>query len=172
MEILAENRFVLTESLFMEGLQCISRETYGKTAKKCSMALILMWVVLSAVLLLIGGTLFQCFVYLAAILFFCLWLNVLAPRKNAKKSWDALLNRCGEDSERVTCFYEDRLEIDAGGTLKTIPYGDIEKIRQTKQLFLLVCKDKVGVMVAKDGFVSGSAEVIANLIHSAQNEGV
>jgi hypothetical protein len=155
----------------LEGLQGISRESYGKTAKKCSLLLLLMWVVLSAVLLLIGGTLFQAFVYLAAILFFCLWLNVLAPRKNARKSWDALVCRCGEDSERITRFYEDHLEIDAGGSIKTIPYGDIAEIKQTKQLYLLVCKDKVGVMLTKDGFVSGSAEDVTALIAGAQNEG-
>ena len=171
MDILAENRFQMTKQLFFEGLLRLSQDSYGKTAKKCTLFLLVIWVVMSALLLFIGGTVLQALVYLAAILLFCLWLNVLVPRKNAKKSWEALVNRCGEKAERITRFYEDRLEIDAGGTLKIVPYSEIVAIRQTKQLYVLVCTDKVGVMVAKNGFVSGSAEEIMALIEGAQNKG-
>lgn len=164
MEILAENRYVMTKSLFLEGLNCMSRDSYGKTAKKCTIGLLLLWVVMSGLLLAIGGTVGQALVYLAAIGFICLWLNVLAPRKQANKRWDALLSRCGEDSERSTCFYEDHLEIITDGFQKTIPYSDIVKIMQTKQLYVLVCKDKMGVMVTKDGFVTGSAGEVTALI--------
>lgn len=171
MEIIAENHFHMTKPLFFEGLLRLSRDSYGKTAKKCSLALLVFWFVLSVILTLIGGYQLQVLVYLVVILVFCFWLNVTAPRKNAKKSWEALVNRCGEDPERITRFYEDRLEIDAGGTLKIVPYSDIVAIKQTKKLYVLVCADKVGVMVTKDGFVSGSAEEIMALIKGAQNEG-
>lgn len=171
MEILAENRYQMTKQLFLEGLKRLSRDSYGKTARKATLVLLIMWVVLTVVLMCIGGTYLQALAYLAAILFFCLWLNVLAPRKHAKKSWEALINRCGDTPERITRFYEDRLEIDSGGTIKTIPYEEIVDIKQSRQLWLLVCRDKMGVMLTKDGFVSGSAEVVTALITAAQNEG-
>lgn len=170
MEILAENRFQMTKQLFFEGLLRLSRDSYGKTAKKCTLFLLLIWVVMSALLLFIGGTMFQALVYLVVMLYFCLWLNVLAPRKNAKKSWEALVNRCGENPERITRFYEDRLEIASDGTLKIVPYSEIVAIKQTKQLCVLVCEDKVGIMVTKSGFVSGSAEEIMALIEGATKE--
>lgn len=168
MEILIENRFSVTKSLFFEGLGCLSRDSYGKTAKKITLLLLVMWAVLSVVLMLIGGTWMQALAYLAAILFFILWLNVLAPRKHAKKSWEALVNRSVEEPERITRFYEDHLEIDIGGSLKDIPYGDIVQIKQTKLLYVLVCADKMGVMLTKDGFVKGSAEEMEALIAAAQ----
>ena len=168
MEILAENRYVMTKALFLEGLNRMSRDSYGKTAKKCTIGLMLLWVVMTGLLLAIGGTFAQSLVYLAAIGFVCLWLNVLAPRKQAKKSWNALLSRCGENSQRSTCFFDDHLEISTDGFRKTIPYSDIVKILRTKQLYVLVCRDKMGVMVTKDGFVTGSAEQIMALIDGAE----
>ncbi len=168
MDIQVENRFVMTKPLFLEGLGCLSRDSYGKTAKKCSLLLLVMWAVLSAVLMLIGGTWMQALAYLAAILFFILWLNVLAPRKHAKKSWEALVNRSVEEPERITRFYEDHLEIDVDGSLKTISYSDIVNIKQTKLLYVLVCRDKMGIMLTKDGFVKGSVEDVEALITAAQ----
>ena len=166
MEILAENRFSLTEKLFLEGMGCLSRNSYGKTARKYTLILLLIWVILSALLLFLGGTVAQALVYLAAILFLCYWLNVAAPRKHAKKSWDALISRSGDDPQRITRFYPDHLEVDAGDTVKTISYGDILQVRETKNLIMLICADKMGVMVAKNGFTIGNYEEITALIRS------
>lgn len=171
MDILAENRFTLSKQLFSEGLTCLSWDTYGKSAKKITLVLFAIWAVMSAVLMFIGGNLVHVLTYLAAIGAICLWINVLLPRKHIKKNWEALVNRCGDDLERSTRFFEDRLEIEAGDTLKIVPYCDIVTVKQTDKLYLLVCQNKVGVMVAKDGFVSGSAEEIMALIAAAQNEG-
>lgn len=167
MEMLAENSFSLTEELFREGMGCLSRNSYGKTATKWTLILLLIWAVISAVLLFLGGPVSQTLVYLAAILFLCYWLNVAAPRKHAKKAWDALLSRSGEDPRRITRFYPDHLEVDAGGTVKTVPYGDVLQIRETKNLIMLICADKTGIMVAKKGFTLGNYEEITALIRSA-----
>lgn len=172
MEILAENRFHLTRALFFEGMARISRDTYGKWARKFTLVFLIVWAVMAILLLCIGGTIGQALIYLALVAVICLWLNLLAPRSQAKKAWKALVSRCGEDPERITRFYGEHLEIDAGGALKTIPYTDILEIKQTKGLLVLVCADKVGVMAAKDGFVSGSAENVLALLQGAQYKGV
>lgn len=57
--------------------------------------------------------------------------------------------------------------MDAGGTLKTVPYGDVLQIRETKNLVMLICADKTGIMVAKKGFTLGNYEEITALIRSA-----
>jgi hypothetical protein len=167
MEMVAENSFSLTEGLFREGMGCLSRNSYGKTATKWTLILLLLWGIISALLLFLGGPVSQILVYLAAILFLCYWLNVAAPRKHAKKAWDALLSRSGDDPQRTTRFYPDHLEVDAGGTVKTVPYGDVLQIRETKNLIMLICADKTGVMVAKNGFTIGNYEEIIALIRSA-----
>ncbi len=167
MEILAENRFYLTKSLFLEGMARISRDSYGKTAKKCTLIFLLVWAVMSALLLAIGGTIIQALIYLVIILLFCLWLNVVPPRKHAKKSWKALVDRCGEDPERITRFYEDHLEIDAGGVIKSIPYSEILEAKQSKHLLVLICADKMGVILAKDGFTQGNTEEVLALLQGA-----
>ena len=167
MEMLAENSFALTEGLFREGMGCLSRNSYGKTAGKWTLILLLIWVVISAVLIFLGGPVSQILVYLAAILFLCYWLIVAAPRKHAKKAWDALLSRSGEDPRRITRFYPDHLQVDAGGTVKTVPYGDVLQIRETKNPIMLICADKTGIMVAKKGFTLGNYEEITALIRSA-----
>lgn len=166
MEMLAENSFALTEGLFREAMGCLSRNSYGKTAGKWTLILLLIWVVISAVLIFLGGPVSQILVYLAAILFLCYWLIVAAPRKHAKKAWDALLSRSGEDPRRITRFYPDHLQVDAGGTVKTVPYGDVLQIRETKNLIMLICADKTGIMVAKKGFTLGNYEEITALIRS------
>ena len=43
MEILAENRFYMTKPLFFEGMARISKDTYGKWAKKFTLVLLLVW---------------------------------------------------------------------------------------------------------------------------------
>jgi hypothetical protein len=166
-EIFAENQFSLTEKLFLEGMGCLSRNSYGKTAGKYTGILLLIWAGISGLLLFLGGSFGQTLVYLAAILFLCYWLNVAAPRKHAKKAWNALLSRSGEDPQRITRFYRDHLEVDAGGTVKAISYGDILQILETKNLIMLICADKMGVMVAKNGFTIGNYEEITALIRSA-----
>lgn len=167
MKILAENRFALTKPLFMEGMLRISRDSYGKSAKKAVLLFLVVWVVVAIGLMYTEGTIFQALIYLLVMMGFGLWLNVVPPRKHAKKSWEALVNRSGEDPERITRFYEDHLEADAGGSIKSVPYEDILQIRQSKRLLLLTCEDKVTIMVAKEGFTSGSAEEITALIRGA-----
>ena len=170
MKILAENRFTLTKPLFMEGMLRISKDSYGKSAKKAVLFFLAVWVVVAIGLMYTAGTVLQIIVLLFVILGFSLWLNIAPPRKHAKKSWEALVNRSGEDPERVIRFFENHLEADAGGSIKSVPYGEILWIRQSKNLLLLTCEDKITVMVAKDGFTSGSIQQITTLIRSAADQ--
>lgn len=164
MDILAENRFSLTEKLFLEGMGCLSRNSYGKTAGKYTLFLLLIWVIITAVLLFLGSTFAYPLVYLAAILFLCFWLNIAVPRKHAKKSWDALLSRSGDEPQRITRFYRDHLQVDAGGTVKNISYDNVVRIQETSNLIMVLCADKTGVMLAKNGFTVGNKEEITALI--------
>ncbi len=164
MEPICENRFSITKSLFFEGTRCLYREGYGKTARKYSLLFLLVWAVMAAFLLITGGTLGQTLVYLLLVAAICLWLNVLIPYNQGKRGWKALVCRYGDSLERRTCFYADHLVIGGDCAEKIVPYGEILEIKESRQLLVLVCADQVGVLIAKDGFVSGSAAQIRELI--------
>lgn len=167
MEILAENRFHMTKSLFFEGMTRISKDTYGQWAKKFTLVLLLVWAAAAMLLLCIGGTLAQGLIYLVPVSAICLWMNLLVPRRRAKKAWAALVNRGGEDPERVTRFYEDHLMIEASGAEKIFAYSDISEIKETKHLLVLICGEKQGILLTKDGFSLGDCEKVLALVQGA-----
>lgn len=167
MKPIAENRFSITKQLFYEGMLSISKDSYGKAAIKYSFVFVAIWVAMAAFLLFTGGTIGQALVYLLLVGVIILWLNVFAPRSHAKKGWNALVNRYGSAMERRTRFYRDHLEIDGDCAAKTVTYQEILEIKESKHLYVLICVDKVGVMVAKDGFAYGDFDEIKSLIREA-----
>lgn len=168
MELLAENRFQLTKALFFEGLLRISKDGYGKAAKKYSLVFLAVWAAMAAFICLTGGTFSQTLIYLAIVGVILLWLNVLSPRSHAKKSWEALVNRHGSRMERRVRFYGDHLEVDGDCTEKHVDYPDILQIRESAHLYILICADKAGILIAKEGFTQGDAAKVLALIQGAQ----
>lgn len=164
MEILAENRFNLTKSLFMEGMAQVSRHSNKKLKKQIALLLLLLWAVMSALLLLIGSSPVQVLIYLVVFLILGFWFNVQMPKNHAKKAWDSLVYRCGENPERATRFYSDHLEIESGESVKSVLYSEISVILQTDRLVVLICQDKMGILVPKSGFILGSPDDIQALV--------
>ncbi len=168
MKILAENRFTITKSLFIEGMLRVSRENYGKFAKKALAFMVLAWLLLAAVTLWRD----QSPVYVAMeLVVLCLagfWITVYMPRHQAKRAFDSLQNRGG--LERDLRFYQDQLEIDASGTQKVVSYSEIQQVLTAKRLLILVTEDKTGVLVKRDGFLSGSEAVVRERIQQAKAE--
>lgn len=166
MNILAENRFTITKSLFLEGMRRVSRESYGKTARKAVAFLALVWFLLAAVALWQQqGLGFVC-VELLVVCFAGLWITVVLPRSKAKRAFRTLENRSGS-LERITRFYPDRLEIDAAGTQTEVLYTEIRQILTGSRLLILVTDDKTGIMLKRDGFLLGSEDDVRALIRQA-----
>ena len=167
MEPIAENRFSITRALYSEGMLRISRDSYGKAARKYSLVFLAIWVVMSAFLLCTGGTPGQVAVYLLMLCLILIWLNILAPRNHVKKAWNSLFQRYGSAMSRRVRFYQDHLEVDGDCTKKSIPYQDILEIQESKNLYLLISAGKVAVMVAKEGFTHGNCDEVLALIQRA-----
>ena len=164
MEPLAENRFTITKELFYEGILRVARESYGPFVKKVLLVLAVLWAVLAAVTLIGSGSLSYAVVEFVVVVLIGIWLSVLMPRNKARRAWAALENRCGADLERITRFYPSYLEIDGGGEETTVFYEDVRQILLSKRLLVLTCADRVGVLVARDGFVSGDTAGVQALI--------
>ena len=167
MDHLAENRFTLTKGLFLEGMLRISRDGYGKAARKYSLVFLALWAAMAAFICLTGGTFSQTLIYLAIVGVILLWLNVLSPRSHAKKSWEALVKRHGEHMERRVRFFRDHLEVDGDCTEKYVDYPEILEIKESRHLYILICADKAGILIAKEGFTRGDAANILALIQGA-----
>ncbi len=168
MEPLAENRFTITKELYYEGALRVDRERMAPFAKKAMLALAAAWAVLAAVTLFSRGSAVFVLIELVVIALVGIWLTVFFPRSKARRGWRALEDRCGTDLERVTRFYRDRLEIDGAGADVAIPYGEVEQFLSSERLLILLSTGKRGVLLAQDGFVTGSAALVRELIEQHQ----
>ncbi len=164
MKIYAENKITVTKSLFIEGMLRICRDSYGKTARRAVLVLAGLWVALLIFTLAVKGDLLQTTGILALVVFVSLWLLVLMPRSNAKRAWKAQEARYGSTMDRTAYFYEDHLVIQGDCVEKTVEYGRIRQIQRSKNLMILITTDKVGVMLALDGFEKLTAEQVEALI--------
>lgn len=160
----AENRFTVTKPLFYEGMLRLSRDTYGKFASRAMLVFFAIWAVLLLFTLLTGGNLNSVLFCLGVIVLLGVWLCIWTPRNNAKKAWRSLQSQYGDSAKRITRFYNDHLEISGDCAEKSVSYTDIREIKQSKNLILLVGFDKVGIMLAKDGFTRGDGQTIYALI--------
>ncbi len=164
MEPLVENRFTITKELYYEGTLRVTRESFGPFAKKATLALAAAWAVLAAATLLSRGSAVFVLIELVVIALVGVWLNVFFPKSKARRGWRALEDRCGTDLERITRFYEDRLEIDGAGAEVTIPYEDVERFLSSEHLLILLSTDKKGVLLDRNGFVMGGEDLVRELI--------
>ena len=163
MEPLAENRFTITKELFYEGMLRVTKESYGPFVKKIMLVLAAAWAVLAAVTLMGSGSLSYAVVELVVVVLIGVWMSVFVPRNKARRAWAALENRSG-DMERVTRFYPGYLEAGNGSEEITVFYEDIRQILHSEHLLVLLSVEKVGVLIARDGFVSGDAAAVQALI--------
>ena len=163
MELLAENRFTITKELFYEGMLRVIKESYNPFRKKVLLALAAAWAVLAAFTLFKRGSLSYAVVEFVVVAFIGVWLSVFVPRNKARRAWAAMEAR-GGDLERVTRFYPDYLEADNGIEEITVFYEDIRQILQTEHLLIFLNMERVGILAARDGFVSGDAAAVQALI--------
>jgi hypothetical protein len=164
MEKMAENRFTITKKLYMEAMLRMSGVSYGKTAGKIICLILGAWCAFLIYVLATGKNPGQMLGSLGVICAVALWILVGMPRYYARRAWRKLQNQYGTDMERSIVFYADHMEAYSESVEKIISYEDIRQIMQSKHLLILICNDKTGVLVARNGFSAGSEETVLNLI--------
>lgn len=170
MELLAENRFTITKALCYEGMLRISAEGYGKFARKAVMVLAAAWLVLTAMTLWQGQSLGYMAIEFLVLCMVSLWICVFVPRNKAGRAFRALRSRYGEDMERRTCFYADRLVVSTAESRTEINYSEITQVLYSARLLVLVTADNAGVMLKRDGFTLGSGDIVENLLKNTESE--
>ena len=164
MEILAENRFVMTKALFVEGRLRLTRDSYGKSANKLGAAALILLAVVVPVSLLLGLGSASVGMEVLTLGFAAFWLLYGFPRSSAKDAYKALVKKCGDEPERVTRFFADQLEIEGPGVHAVLAYSQIEQVLRTRHLLILVSDEKAGVLLKLDSFTSGSEETVRQLL--------
>lgn len=169
MEPLAENRFTITKKLFYEGMLRVIRENYNSFIKTIILVLAAAWAVLAVVTLMSGGKAYFLVLELVVVAAIGVWLGVFMPRSKAKQAWEGMKNRSEAEMERITRFYPEYLVADNGAEEITVFYEDIEKTLQSEHLLVILNTEKMGILVARDGFVSGDMAAVQALIEGERN---
>ena len=163
----AENHFTLTKKLFLEGMLRVSRDSYSKFALKYILLLAALWAAFLVYTLMTAGSMANVLICLVVVALLSLWIGVWTPRKHAKKAWNAQRRIYGDTMERTTTFYGDHLEIRGDCAERDIDYTDIRKVLESRNLILLLCHDRMGILLAQDGFTRGDAQTVKDLIREA-----
>ena len=161
---IGECSFVLTKKLFYESMQCVQKDSMDRTLKRAIILLVLIWLGTSVYTLVKGGGLAyaatELFVMLALIVLVTVWI----PRRRAKAAWNAMEMSGKADGERSVRFYEDRLEVECIGEITEADYEDVKKALFTDNLLILVCEDKKGIIIEKNGISGINEEKLLEMI--------
>ena len=169
-EPIANSRFILTKPLFLEGIRRVHAQSMDRAARFLLLALAGVWAVFAAVTWLRGGAMGFVLVQLPVLALVALWIVVLLPRSRAKQAYRSYIAKYGEDTERETEFFSDRLHVSAGGRETDVLYRDIRHTLRTKHLLIFLTEDKTGILVPENSFESGSAALVLRRIEECRAE--
>ncbi len=164
MDLIAENRFTVTEELFREGMKRIIGLDYGPTLKKLIIFLTVVWAGVTGFSIWKGGHVFPILIETVTFAAVCVYLAVYIPRSRIKRGWKAINERSDGNMERVTRFYEDRMEVLTSVDPLIVNYEDVTRTLETEHLLIIQNTGKLGVMTALDGFTVGGKEDVLRLI--------
>ena len=162
---LAENRFMLTKAVFTEGMRRVWADNSGKTIHRLLAVPGLLWLVFTGFTLHRGGGMAMPLMELFVLLLLVLWAELWLPRGRAQRAWRGM-----QETERVTRFFADHLEVCAADRRITLAYTEISRILYSKNLLILVAADKTGILLRRDSFTAGTEEEAVRLINDSQKE--
>lgn len=165
METIAENRTLVTKSLFFEAMSAAGKaKTSGLRAV---LVLAVLWLALLGLTLWQGMPLASAFIELAVIAAVGFWILAILPRGQYRKAFLLLEKRSHGQMERTLTFFPDQFFVVSGGEKLRFSYSEIVSWKETKHLLVLTCADKTGIMMDKQGFSKGDAQTV---IHKLQEE--
>ena len=167
-EPIAINRYELTKKLFDEGIEKVTSEQYGKFAKRGVLILAAAWLILAAVTLIMRQNPIYIAVEFVIVLLAALWLSVYLPSRKKRSAWKKIKERCGDDLERTSTVYDDRIDISAAGNITTIRVENIVQTMTTDRLLILITSDRAGVLLKRNSFIKGCEDDVLSLTESAE----
>lgn len=164
---IAENHIHISRTLFREGMHAVEGTEYIKSIKKIGVCMLALFTAAAAWLLYTGGSLVFLLgeaVFLGTLL---LWLAILLPCTKRNRKYKVMANGADHVPDRTTIFYPGRLSVTADSGKETIiSYHDITGWQETKNLYILNCRNNINVLLDKKGFVSGDFHAIEVMLKS------
>ena len=172
MNKLATNHIEITLDLFQEGMDAISNKRYKALLKKIVIVAATIFALVGLYTYYKGASLFYLICEFVIIVLLCVYILVFMPRSARKKNYRGMVQRANGDTPRRTLdFFNDHLIIYAeAGRNTNVGYDEIAEIVETKELWVLNCKDNTGVLVSKDGFSMGDFETVRPFIEKVIEE--
>ena len=100
----------------------------------------------------------------------CLILSLLMPSRLAKIQYRRLMEQSnGKDVVNRVSISEDKIIVENTSTGNKVEYfvSNIKKVKEGKNIFCLYTKAKVGILLYKEGFISGTKKELFSLLESA-----
>ena len=172
MNKLATNHIEITLDLFQEGMDAISNKRYKALLRKIVIAAAAIFALVGLYTYYKGASLFYLICEFVIIVLLCVYILVFMPRSARKKNYRGMVQRANGDTPRRNLdFFNDHLVIYAeAGRNTNVGYDEIAEIVETKELWVLNCKDNTGVLVSKDGFSMGDFETVRPFIEKVIEE--
>ena len=172
MNKLATNHIEITLDLFQEGMDAISNKRYKALLKKIVIVAAAIFALVGLYTYYKGASLFYLICEFVIIVLLCVYILVFMPRSASKKNYRGMVQRAnGVTPRRTLDFFNDHLVIYAeAGRNTNVGYDEIAEIVETKELWVLNCKDNTGVLVSKDGFSMGDFETVRPFIEKVIEE--
>ena len=170
MEPIAVNRTTVDRALFTEGHAATFSRKRQRMLLYCGLAFLAAGLVLRALQSRLPTAAMLSFPLALSGVLASLWALTLR-RSEARRKYKAFRRKNGDASARTITCYPDRLTIQRqGASPMEIKYTDIREHRETEHLLILICKNRSGVLLAKDGFETGSAAELLDAIEQARAE--
>ena len=99
----------------------------------------------------------------------CLILSLLMPGRLAKIQYQRLMEQSnGKDVVNRVSISEDKIIVENTSTGNKVEYlvSNIKKVKEGKNIFCLYTKARVGIILFKDGFISGTKDDFYLLLRS------
>lgn len=162
---IAKNNISISLSLFKEGAKAGESKSYKKSISKVAIFILIVYVALAIYLIVTKGSPFLLIgetVFLGAVLF---WLVYMLPNTRRKSKYKAMSQGGLFTPQRTTYFYEENMMVVTDSGKETlIPYADILSWKETRHLIVISCKNKLGVMLDKNGFEIGNFKKIEHFL--------
>ena len=170
MEPIAVNHITVNQALFAEGHAAIFSKRRQKMLLYCGIVFCAFGVILLAVQMRLPVASALSFPALLSGVIVVIWALTL-QRSELRRKYKAFQRRNGGASARTVVCYRNYLVIENGDAEPMqIDYPDIREQKETEHMFILICADHTGVMLAKDGFSIGSWQTLLDGIEKARIE--
>lgn len=111
-------------------------------------------------------------IFLDALLILALlWITMYGYKFKAVKEFERLESVRGANPDITYRFYEEYVQMETDKSKVRINYTQVDKLLETKELYVLKVGN-TGIIIARDGFMTGNREVFKEFIESRMDNRV